>query len=97
MDRRRKAGLVRRRGTYLRVAAATSAALLGMLGLAGTATAAPANAANASTAATLAANSSSSCHLGHGVQHVVQITFDNVHFFRDNPNVPSDFQLMRTC
>src|SRR6516162_2745509 len=35
-----------------------------------------------------------SCQLGNGVQHVVQITFDNVHFFRDNPNVPSDLELM---
>lgn len=35
-----------------------------------------------------------SCHLGHGVRHVVQLMFDNVHFFRDNPNVPSDLQLM---
>src|SRR5215469_10181800 len=34
------------------------------------------------------------CHLKHGVKHVVQITFDNVHFFRDNPNVPSDLQMM---
>jgi hypothetical protein len=34
------------------------------------------------------------CHLGNGIQHVVQITFDNVHFFRDNPNVPSDLELM---
>jgi hypothetical protein len=34
------------------------------------------------------------CQLGNGVKHVVQITFDNVHFFRDNPNVPSDLQLM---
>src|SRR5215831_16489937 len=34
------------------------------------------------------------CHLGHGVKHVVEITFDNVHFFRDNPNVPSDLQMM---
>ncbi len=34
------------------------------------------------------------CQLGHGVKHVVQIAFDNVHFFRDNPNVPSDLQLM---
>ena len=23
-----------------------------------------------------------------------QLTFDNVHFFRDNPNVPSDLQMM---
>ncbi len=36
----------------------------------------------------------SACHLGHGVKHVVQIGFDNVHFFRDNPNVPSDLQMM---
>jgi hypothetical protein len=35
-----------------------------------------------------------SCNLGHGIKHVVQISFDNVHFFRDNPNVPSDLQLM---
>jgi hypothetical protein len=34
------------------------------------------------------------CQLGNGITHVVQITFDNVHFFRDNPNVPSDLQLM---
>ena len=34
------------------------------------------------------------CQLGNGVKHVVQITFDNVHFFQDNPNVPSDLQLM---
>src|SRR5580692_3796551 len=101
MDRRRKAGLASRRLTWLRVTAATSsAALLGTLGLAGTSFAAPAhpasaaNAANAAKAAALADGSSSSCHLGNGVKHVVQITFDNVHFFRDNPNVPSDFQLM---
>ena len=25
-----------------------------------------------------------SCHLGNGVQHVINIVFDNVHFFRDN-------------
>jgi hypothetical protein len=34
------------------------------------------------------------CNLGGGVQHVVNIVFDNVHFFRDNPNVPSDLELM---
>ena len=32
--------------------------------------------------------------LGNGVSHVIEITFDNVHFFRDNPNVPSDLELM---
>src|SRR5262249_30652022 len=35
-----------------------------------------------------------SCNLGNGVTHVVNIVFDNVHFFRDNPNVPSDLELM---
>src|SRR2546421_12538599 len=36
------------------------------------------------------------CNLGNGVQHVVEITFDNVHFFRDNPDVPSDLELSLT-
>jgi hypothetical protein len=35
-----------------------------------------------------------SCQLGNGVQHVISIVFDNVHFFRDNPNVPSDLEQM---
>jgi hypothetical protein len=34
------------------------------------------------------------CDLGNSIEHVVSITFDNVHFFRDNPNVPSDLELM---
>ncbi len=38
--------------------------------------------------------SASGCRLGNGVQHVVHLTFDNVHFFRDNPNVPSDLEQM---
>ncbi len=37
---------------------------------------------------------SNGCQLGNGVKHVVQLVFDNVHFFRDNPNVPSDLQMM---
>ena len=36
----------------------------------------------------------SSCDLGNGVQHVVNVVFDNTHFTRDNPNVPSDLQQM---
>lgn len=38
--------------------------------------------------------SAPACNLGNGIKHVVQITFDNVHYFRDNPNVPSDLELM---
>jgi hypothetical protein len=40
------------------------------------------------------ADPSSSCRLGNGVQHVINIVFDNVHFSRDNPNVPSDLEQM---
>jgi hypothetical protein len=55
--------------------------------------AAPAVAAK-TTISTDKGNSGNSCRLGNGVQHVVQITFDNVHFYRDNPNVPSDLEQM---
>jgi hypothetical protein len=48
----------------------------------------------AAPAAAAAAHTAGDCQLGNGVKHVVEITFDNVHFFRDNPNVPSDLQLM---
>ncbi len=40
---------------------------------------------------------SNSCTLNspHGnVQHVIEIQFDNTHFTRDNPNVPSDLEQM---
>ena len=36
----------------------------------------------------------SGCQLGNGISHVINIVFDNVHFFRDNPNVPSDLEQM---
>ena len=38
----------------------------------------------------------STCQLGNGISHVIHLTFDNVHFFRDNPNVPSDLEQMPT-
>jgi hypothetical protein len=38
----------------------------------------------------------SGCQLGNGISHVVNIVFDNVHFARDNPNVPSDLEQMPT-
>ena len=40
------------------------------------------------------ADAPSGCQLGNGVKHVISIVFDNVHFFRDNPNVPSDLEQM---
>ena len=98
MSRRPHAGLARRRATWFRVtAAASSAATLGILGMAGTSLAAPSGAAAAVTHASmtrLADATSSSCHLGNGVKHVVEIIFDNTHYFRDNPNVPSDLEMM---
>jgi hypothetical protein len=72
---------------------AGSAAVLGTLGLAGTSLAMPA-AATATAAAATAPATGASCHLGNGVKHVVELTYDNVHYFRDNPNVPSDLELM---
>jgi hypothetical protein len=34
------------------------------------------------------------CQLGNGIEHVVYVEFDNVHFTRDNPKVPSDLEQM---
>ena len=39
-----------------------------------------------------AASPAATCHLGNGVQHVIDIVFDNVHVNRDNPNVLSDIE-----
>jgi hypothetical protein len=36
----------------------------------------------------------STCNLGNGISHVINIVFDNVHFGRDNPNVQSDLERM---
>ena len=72
-------------------ALAGSAALLAGVGIAGAVV--PARAA-ATAPAAQSDDSGSSCHLGNGIKHVVQLTFDNVHFFRDNPNVPSDLEMM---
>src|SRR6266704_4007872 len=86
-------GRAGRQAAWFRVtAAASSATLLGTLGLAGTSMAATGAAASAAKPA--AAITDTSCHLGNGVKHVVTIMFDNVHYFRDNPNVPSDLEQM---
>jgi hypothetical protein len=45
-------------------------------------------------ASAIASPAASSCQLGNGVQHVVNVVFDNVHLTRDNPNVPSDLEQM---
>ena len=50
--------------------------------------------AGARTDAPSAPSAPSGCQLGNGVKHVISIVFDNVHFSRDNPNVPSDLEQM---
>ena len=49
-------------------------------------------AAAALLAGGLSQSASAQCNLGNGIKHVVYIQFDNVHFRRDNPNVPSDLE-----
>jgi hypothetical protein len=85
----------RRRRVTARAAAFTGcASLLGVIAIGGAT--APGLAAAGRPVAAAAAHSpaGNGCHLGHGVKHVIQLTFDNVHFFRDNPNVPSDLEMM---
>src|SRR5438445_8895482 len=44
---------------------------------------------------TLAASSGCELHSAKGdIKHVIYVVFDNVHFLRDNPNVPSDLEQM---
>ena len=74
------------------VAAAGSAALVGALLVAASATPGLASAARPARAG--GQSGANGCHLSDGVKHIVQIGFDNVHFFRDNPNVPSDLQML---
>src|SRR5262245_21774012 len=73
-----------------RVSTRTVAVAAVALLAAGTAVAVSASGAGASAGGSAAPT----CQLGNGVKHVIEITFDNVHFFRDNPNVPSDLELM---
>src|SRR6476620_8967574 len=64
------------------VAAVSAAAVIATLG------------ASASAAAAKDIPAASSCQLGNGVKHVVEILFDNTHYNRDNPNVLSDLEQM---
>jgi hypothetical protein len=84
----------RRRWITGRAVAITGcAALLGGFALA--APAVPGLAATRAAAhAGFRAPTATGCQLGNGIKHVIELTFDNVHFFRDNPNVPSDLELM---
>jgi hypothetical protein len=72
------------RRPMFRIAAAVLLVLLGLIGAAQF----PFSSANAAD--------SSSCTLGPNgsIHHVIYIQFDNTHFSRDNPNVPSDLEQM---
>ena len=55
--------------------------------------------ANGMAAPIRASQSSGSCQLNSAkgqIQHVIYLQFDNTHFTRDNPNVPSDLEQMPT-
>ena len=66
----------------------------GVLGVVAALAAAVATTGVGSLRTTASATTTSTCQLGNGVQHVINIVFDNVHFSRDNPNVPSDLEQM---
>src|SRR5579864_5642902 len=49
------------------------------------------------TLAVLSADANAGCQLNSprgNIQHVIYVQFDNTHFTRDNPNVPSDLEQM---
>jgi hypothetical protein len=85
-----------RRRFSARAVAVASAVAVGSLALAAAVAPGMAFAARSGPAhqAAPARHDGNVCHLGKGIKHVVQMTFDNIHFFRDNPNVPSDLQMM---
>jgi hypothetical protein len=76
------------------IAIAGCASLIGGLSVAAVPATGYAAAGQRHAATARADGSGNGCHLGRGVKHVIELTFDNVHFFRDNPNVPSDLELM---
>jgi hypothetical protein len=83
----------RSRGPRATGAIVGAAVLFAGIGVAAAHAATAATAATAAPRATQAAEATG-CHLANGVKRVVNITFDNVHYYRDNPNVPSDLEMM---
>jgi hypothetical protein len=76
----------RRRGSALGAVAVSSVLLVALVAAGGVGASTRASADNP--------HQGTGCQLGNGVKHVIELTFDNVHFFRDNPNVPSDLEMM---
>jgi hypothetical protein len=92
----RRAGQLARPLAPLTVAAA-GAVVLGMLALPAASAASAASAVPTVPAGPAAGPATASCALGAGgsaIKHVIYIQFDNVHYTRDQPNVPSDLEQM---
>jgi hypothetical protein len=70
--------------------------ILGVLVLAGAAAAAfgGASKTEAAPAGASPVTAGNGCELKGGIKHVIYLVFDNTHFLRDNPNVPSDLEQM---
>jgi len=84
---------LRKRGRASALTLTLSAGLVASLAALGTTGASAQSSARASKPAAVPL-AVTGCDLGHGIKHVIEITFDNVHFFRDNPNVPSDIEML---
>ena len=82
-------GRVRTLAVVLAVVGISAAAVLGA-----TATTNRSTSKQAAAAAHGKPPGPTNCGLRHNVKHVVYLIFDNVHFLRDNPNVPSDLEQM---
>ena len=75
----------------------TRRVVLAAVAVAAVATFILAQGAGARTDATSSATTTSGCQLKSArgnIKHVIYIQFDNTHFRRDNPNVPSDLEQM---
>ena len=97
MSRQHRIELRHPRLTALAACAALAGGTLAAMAAPASAAAGPASAPAGPAAASRTAAktvATAGCHLGHGIKHVIQFTFDNIHYFRDNPNVPSDLQMM---
>jgi len=81
-------GRARMIAAVLAVAGLSAAVVLGATATATTQKAAKAPAGHSPSAGP------TNCGLRHNTKHVVYLIFDNVHFLRDNPNVPSDLEQM---
>ena len=85
----------RRLWTAVSAVTAAGAMIAGSLAIAGASgTALAAKATLTAASRTARHDHVPTCRLKNGIKHIVQIGFDNVHYYRDNPNVPSDLEMM---